>query len=104
LRRIAEANRLLVASRRSIDRQRDIIGRLDRIGIDSAKQHALLTLLVGEHADREERLAQLLDRLKTQPDQKLDSQGISAKVERDRAEAQVSDAKARLSQYIDSQR
>jgi len=73
LRRIAEANRLLVESRRSIDRQRDIIGRLERIGIDSAKQHALLTLLVGEHADREERLAQLLDRLKTQPDQKLDS-------------------------------
>jgi len=74
LRRIAEANRLLVESRRSIDRQREIIARLERIGVNTAKQHDLLTLLVGEHADREERLTQLLDWLKTQPDQKLDGQ------------------------------
>jgi|SRR5690348_8739114 len=104
LRRIAEANRLLVESRRSIDRQREIIARLERIGVNTAKQHDLLTLLVGEHADREERLTQLLDWLKTQPDQKLDGQDIGAKVERDRPESQVSDAKARLRRYIDSQR
>jgi hypothetical protein len=98
LRRVAEANRLLVEGRRTIDRQRDIIARLERMGIDSTKQHALLTLLVGEHADREERLAQLLEWLKAEPDQ-----GINAKVERDRPESQVSDAKARLGRYIDSQ-
>ena len=45
LRRVAEANRLLVEGRRTIDRQRDIIARLERMGIDSTKQHALLTLL-----------------------------------------------------------
>jgi hypothetical protein len=45
LRRVAEPNRLLVEGRRTIDRQRDIIAPLERMGIDSTKQHALLTLL-----------------------------------------------------------
>jgi len=103
LRRVAEANRLLVEGRRTIDRQRDIIARLERMGIDSTKQHALLTLLVGENADREERLAQLLEWLKAEPDQKLDGQGINARVE-DQPESLVSNAKARLGRYIDSQR
>jgi hypothetical protein len=102
LRRVAEANRLLVEGRRTIYRQRDIIARLERMGIDSAKQHALLTILVEEHANREERLTQLLDRLKTQTDQKSDGQDISAQVERD--EPRVSDGKVRLGRYIDSQR
>ena len=104
LRRVAEVNRLLVEGRRTIDRQRDIIARLERMGIDSTKQHALLTLLAGENADREERLAQLLEWLKAEPDQKLDGQGINARVERDQPESLVSNAKARLGRYIDSQR
>jgi Mg2+ and Co2+ transporter CorA len=69
LRRGAEANRLLVEGRRTIERQRNIIARLERIGIDSAKQHALLTILVKEHAAREERFGQLLHWLESQPDQ-----------------------------------
>ena len=72
------------------------------MGINSAKQHALLTILLEEHGDREERLAQLLDRLKSQPDQV--GRENSAKVQRDRPESQGSDAKARLGRYIDSQR
>jgi hypothetical protein len=67
LRRVAEANRLLVEGRRTIDRQRDLIARLERMGIDTAKQHALLTILVEAQADREERLGQLLEWLEAQP-------------------------------------
>jgi len=67
LRRVAEANRLLVEGRRTIDRQRDLIGRLDRMGIDTTKQHALLAILVEAQADREERLGQLLQWLESQP-------------------------------------
>jgi len=104
LRRIAEANRPLVEVRTTIYRQREIIARLERMGINSAKQHALLSILLEEHGGREERLAQLVESLKTQPDQKPGGQDINAKVERSRPESQVSDAKARLGRYIDSQR
>jgi hypothetical protein len=104
-RRVAEASRLLVEGRRTIDRQRDLIARLERMGINSAKQHALLTILIGAYADREEVFAQLLDSLKSQPDQKPGAaQDIGEKVERDRLDSHVAGAKARLSQYIDSQR
>jgi hypothetical protein len=104
LRRVAEANRLLVESRRTIDRQRDLIERLERMGINSAKQHALLTILIEAYADREEVLAQLLDWLESQSNQRPGSQDIGEQVERDRLDCNVSNAKARLSQYIDSQR
>ena len=67
LRRIAEANRLLVEVRTTIYRQREIIARLERMGINSAKQHALLTILIEAYADREEGLAQLLDWLESRP-------------------------------------
>jgi hypothetical protein len=67
LRRVAEANRLLVEGRRTIDRQRDLIARLERMGIDTAKQHGFLTILVEAQADREERLGQLLEWLESQP-------------------------------------
>ena len=104
LRRVAEANRLLVVGRTTIYRQREIIARLDRMGINSAKQHALLTILLEEHGDREKRLAQLLDWLKSRPDQEPVGQDNNAKVQRDRPESQVSDAKTRLGRYLDSQR
>jgi hypothetical protein len=74
LRRVAEANRLLVEGRRTIDRQRELIARLERMGIESAKQHRLLTILVEAEADREERLAQLVDWLQSQPERKAQGQ------------------------------
>ncbi len=104
MRRVAEANRLLVEGRRTIDRQRDLIARLERIGIYAAKQQALLSILLRAQADREERLAELLRLLKSQPDQTPGGQDVGAKAERDRPHSQVPDARARLSQYIDSQR
>jgi hypothetical protein len=51
----------VVEGRRTIDRQRDLIARLERMGINSAKQQALLTVLVEAQADREESLTQLRD-------------------------------------------
>lgn len=78
LRRVAEANRLLVEGRRTIDRQRDLIGRLERMGINSAKQHALLGILLDEQADREQRLEQLLSWLQSQPSKQTDRQEMGA--------------------------
>jgi hypothetical protein len=104
LRRIAEANRLLVESRRTVDRQREVVARLERIGVNTAKQQALLSILLGAQADREERLAELLRWLESQLDQTPVGPAINAEVERERLDSQSSDAKARLSQYIDSQR
>jgi hypothetical protein len=77
-RRVAEATWLLAEGRRTIDRQRDLIARLERMGINSAKQHALLTILVEAYADREERLAQLLDWLQSQPERKAGGQQMGA--------------------------
>lgn len=77
-RRVAEANRLLVEGRRTIVRQRDLIARLERMGINSAKQHALLTILLEAHADREERLGQLLAWLQSQPERSGDGRQLGA--------------------------
>jgi hypothetical protein len=73
-RRVAKADRLLVEGRRTIGRQRDLIARLERMGIDSAKQRALLTILVEAYADRKERVAQLLDWLQSQPERNAEGQ------------------------------
>jgi hypothetical protein len=104
LQRVAEAKRLLIEGRRTIEKQRELIARLDRIGIYAGKQQGLLSILLGTQAGREVRLAELLRGLESQPDQKPVGPAIGAEVERERLDSQSSDAKARLSQYIDSQR
>jgi hypothetical protein len=91
-RRVAEANRLLVEGRRTADRQRDLMARLERMGINATKPQALLSILLQEQKEREERLAELLSWFQSQPDQKPGGQDIGAKVERDRFDYQVSDA------------
>jgi hypothetical protein len=78
-RRVAEANRLLVESRRSVDRQRDLIARLERIGGATSKQQYMLSVLLQEQVDREGRLAQLLRELEANPDPVPAAQRAGAK-------------------------
>ena len=61
LRRVAEGNRILAKGRTTIDRQRELIARLEHMGIDIGKQRTLLSRLLEAQAQQEKRLANLLD-------------------------------------------
>ncbi len=79
LRRVAEAHRLLAEGRKNIDRQRDLIARLEHVGIDPGKQQAMLSRLLQEQSNREGRLAELLGWLESESDQQPNRQHIAAK-------------------------
>jgi hypothetical protein len=66
-RRLAESHRLLTEGRARIERQRAIIARLEQLGIDSAKQRALLTRMLKAQDEEAQRAAALLDKLQTNP-------------------------------------
>ena len=66
-RRLAESHRLLTEGRARIERQRAIIARLEQLGIDSAKQRALLTRMLKAQDEEAQRAAELLDELQTNP-------------------------------------
>ena len=66
-RRLTESRRLLTEGGARIERQRTIIARLEQLGIDSAKQRALLTRMLKAQDEEAQRAAELLDKLQTNP-------------------------------------
>ena len=66
-RRLTESRRLLTEGGARIERQRTIIARLEQLGIDSAKQRALLTRMLKAQDEEVLRAAELLDKLQTNP-------------------------------------
>ena len=66
-RRLTESRRLLTEGGARIERQRTIIARLERLGIDSAKQRAILTRMLKAQDEEAQRAAELLDELQTNP-------------------------------------
>ena len=63
-RRLVESQRLLTEGRARIERQRAIIARLKQLGVDSAKQTALLNRMLEAQDQEAQRAAEFLDRLK----------------------------------------
>jgi len=66
-RRLTESRRLLTEGGARIERQRTIIARLEQLGIDSAKQRALLTRMLEAQDQEAKRAAELLDWLHANP-------------------------------------
>jgi hypothetical protein len=66
-RRLAESHRLLTEGRARIERQLAIIARLEQLGIDCAKQRALLTRMLEAQDEEAQRAADLLDELQANP-------------------------------------
>ncbi len=64
---VAESHRILAEGRLRIERQQAIIERLEQLGVDAAKQRALLTIMLKQQTQKEERAVEALDWLQANP-------------------------------------
>jgi hypothetical protein len=64
---VAESRRLLAEGSVRIQRQREIIARLEHLGVDADKQRTLLTVLLEAQTRKEKRAVEALDWIKTKP-------------------------------------
>jgi hypothetical protein len=62
---VAESRRLLAEAVVRIQRQREIIARLEHLGVDADKQRTLLTVLLEAQTREEKRAVEALDWIKT---------------------------------------